>query len=95
MMKRTSKYVGKTFGNWICTDINIANVQGAKSKRPGKQNYSYLFERRTSDGVCDKLVILNSSEAAAVGAGKKLVEEIADGRKKNEKTRRKIAYRFI
>ena len=94
---RTSKYLNKMFGNWKCTYVGIANVQGARSARPGHLNYYYIFERTTSDGLCDKMIRLNSSEASLVYKGVKLVEEIAVERKKESPTEftRKLSYHFV
>lgn len=93
--RRTSKYVGKNFGGWECVEIGIANIQGRKSKAPGARNHYYVFERRTSDNKADKIVRLNSSEAAKVYKGIKCVEEIVDHRiQSNQKFERNITYHF-
>lgn len=92
---RTSKYLNKQFGNWICTHVGINNVQGTKSKHPAARNYYYIFSRRTTDGLCDKMVRLNSSDAAKVFRGIKLVEDIAENRKGSTEFTRKISYHFI
>lgn len=102
-MKRTSKYLNKTFGNWTCTHIGIARVQGKKtmkgkvSKQPGRQSYYYIFERKTSDGLAEKLVRLNCNQAAKVYRGELSVEEVADTRQaKGIGTfKDKVSYHFI
>ena len=94
-MKRKSKYLGNLFGNWKCTHVGIANVQGKKAKWAGHRNYYYIFERVTSDKVCEKMVRLNSSEAAKVYQGLTTVEDIAQKRGKTGKFARKISYHFI
>lgn len=102
-MKRTSKYLNKTFGNWTCTHIGIARVQGKKtmkgkvSKQPGRQSYYYVFERITSDGLAEKLVRLNCNQAAKVYRGELLVEEIADARQSKGigTFKDKVSYHFI
>lgn len=93
-----SKYVGKTFGDWTCTTITIANVSGKRAKRPGTINYRYTFERATSDGLAKKSVQLNSTEAVQVYRGTKTVEAIADRRRMRRErinTPRQVQYSFI
>lgn len=92
---RTSKYLNKVFGNWTCTHVGINNVQGVKSKHPAARNYYYIFERRTSDGLADKMVRLNSTEASKVFKGIELVENIVERRVANNKFTRKVSYHFI
>lgn len=92
-----SKYLNKTFGNWTCTHVGIAYVSGKKLKSNGTRNYYYIFERRTSDGLADKLVRLNSSEASRVYKGELSVEEVAEMRKANNESEfaRKVSYHFV
>jgi len=94
---RTSKYVGKKFGQWLCTDIGIARVQGKRAKYAGHCSYYYIMERITSDGKCEKIIRLNCNEAAKVYQGIMTVEEILEKRiQKPIKTlSRKVSYRFI
>ena len=96
-MKRTSKYLGKTFGNWTCSYVGIANVQGKRAKGAGKRNYYYIFERFTSDSKAEKMIRLNSSEAAEVYKGKISVEDVLNKRecKRARKFNKKIFYHFI
>ena len=102
-MKRTSKYINKTFGNWTCTHVGISRVQpkrthtGRLSKRPGHQTYYYIFERKTSDGKAEKLVRLNAFEAAKVYQGYASVEDIANYRqeKDSREFKSKVSYHFI
>ena len=92
---RTSKYIGKTFDNgWMCTEIVLANVQGKRSKRPGKRNYRYIFQRRTSDGLADKIIVLNSTDAAAVYQGRTLIEELADQRQHLKNIKQSVTYAY-
>lgn len=92
---RTSKYVGKEFDNgWVCTEIVLSNVQGKRSKAPGKRNYRYIFQRRTSDNQADKIIVLNSTDAANVYKGRLLVEELADVRHHDKNVRRSVTYSF-
>ena len=101
-MTRTSKYLNKTFGNWTCTHVGIARVQSKKtakgkiSKQPGRQTYYYIFERPTSDGKAEKLVRLNSTQAAKVYRGELTVEEVADLRqeKGTKAFKSKVSYHF-
>lgn len=102
-MKRTSKYIGKRFGNWTCTHVGISRVQpkrttkGKTSKQPGRQTYYYIFERLTSDGAAEKLVRLNHAEAAKVYQGLVSVESIAEARtaKGVREFKSKVSYHFI
>ena len=102
-MKRTSKYINKTFGNWTCTHVGISRVQpkrthtGTLSKRPGHQTYYYIFERITSDGAAEKLVRLNHFEAAKVYQGLASVESIAKCRQASgtREFKNKVSYHFI
>lgn len=97
-MAMRSKYVGNSFGNWTCIGIGLANVQGRRSARPGTRNYFYTFERDTSDGIARKVMQLNSTEAAAVYAGRISVEELMDRREANHaaaRTARRVQYMFI
>lgn len=102
-MKRTSKYLFKTFGNWTCTHVGISRVQAKKtkkgkfSKQPGRQTYYYIFERKTSDGKAEKLVRLNHIEAAKVYRGDLSVEAVADLRQEKGVStfKDKVSYHFI
>ena len=96
-MKRTSKYLGKTFGSWTCSYVGIANVQGKRVKGAGKRNYYYIFERITSDGKAEKMIRLNSTEAASVYKGKLSVEDVLNKResRRSRKFNKKIFYHFI
>lgn len=93
---RTSKYLNKQFGIWTCVYVGINNVQGKKAKAPGKRNYYYMFERRTSDNKADKIIRLNSTEASKVYSGKQTVEDILDAREagRTRKFNRKVTYYF-
>lgn len=93
---RTSKYLNKQFGNWVCTYVGIRNVQGVRTKHPGARNYFYAFERRTSDNKADKIIQLNSTEASLVYRGIKCVEEILNDREATKPTSytRQISYSF-
>ena len=101
-MKKTSKYLFKTFGNWTCTHVGIARVQGKKtknrkvSKQPGRQTYYYIFERPTSDGKAEKLVRLTAAQAAKVYRGELTVEEVADTRQEKGVSafKNKVSYHF-
>ena len=102
-MRRTSKYLNKTFGNWTCTHVGIARVQAKKtakgkvSARPGHQSYYYIFERPTSDGKAEKLVRLNCNQAAKVYRGLLSVEEVAELRQEKGAGafKDKVSYHFI
>lgn len=100
-MKKT-KYLNQTFGDWVCTHVGIARVQGKKtrnktvSKQPGRQTYYYIFERQTSDGKAEKLVRLSAAQAAKVYRGEITVEEIANQRQQHgeQKFIKKVSYHF-
>ena len=103
-MKRTSKYINKTFGNWTCTHVGVrvktAVFKGntrIKNAYPHHQTYYYIFERETSDGKAEKLIRLNEREAAAVYRGETTVEAIADARqaRKAAEFTSKVSYHFI
>lgn len=96
-MTKSSKYLGKTFGNWTCVSIGINNVQGKKAKAPYHQNYYYIFQRKTSDGKALKSIRLNSGEASKVYKGKVDVETILTKREAKAITsfNRGVTYRFI
>lgn len=94
---RTSKYLGKQFGDWTCTHVGIASVQGSRAKWAGHMNYYYIFERRTSDNKADKMLRLNAGEAAKVYRGEATVEEFLDKREGSKTNRftRKVSWHFI
>jgi len=94
---RKSKYVGKQFGNWTCTAIGIANVQGKRAKWAGHLSYYYIMERMTSDNKAEKMIRLNCSEASKVYQGLITVEEILDKReaKNSREFTRKVSYHFV
>lgn len=103
-MKKTSKYLNKTFGNWTCTHIGVAVKTGVfkrntrvRNAYPHHQTYYYIFERKTSDGKAEKLVRLNCVQAAAVYRGEVSVEEIADLRQEKGVStfKDKVSYHFI
>lgn len=104
-MRRTSKYLNKTFdNNWTCTHIGVARVQGkikmhhkGKSKRPGHQTYYYVFERPTSDNKAEKLVRLSAAEAAKVYRGELAVEAVVETRQQRgaHEFTEKVSYHFI
>lgn len=95
-MTKKSKYLDKQFGIWTCTFVGINNVQGKKAKAPGKRNYYYIFERRTSDNKADKIIRLNSTEASSVYSGKQTVEDVLNKREagRTHKFNRKVTYYF-
>ena len=102
-MKRTSKYLNKSFDNgWVCTYVGISRVQARKtkhgqlSKNPGHQSYYYIFERPTSDGKADKLIRLSANVAAKVYRGELTVESMAEARRETNENKfiRKVSYHF-
>lgn len=102
-MKKT-KYLNQQFGNWTCTHVGVATKtrvfkKGTKIRNsyPHHQTYYYIFERPTSDGLAEKLVRLNSSQAAKVYRGELTVEEVADIRQEKgvDTFKSKVSYHFI
>ena len=100
---RRSKYLFKTFGNWTCTHVGVAvktrvfkKGTRVKNEYPHHQTYYYIFERNTSDGLAEKLVRLNSGQAAKVYRGELSVEEVADLRQEKGKSNfvSKVSYHF-
>ena len=96
-IKKHSKYLFKTFGEWVCTYVDIAYVSGKNLKSFGTRNYYYIFERITRDDKAFKMIRLNSNQAAKVFHGKKTVEEylIAKKKYKNNRFKEYISYNFI
>lgn len=101
---RKSKYLGMVSGKWVCTHVGVARVQptfykGTRTEclRPGHQSYYYIFERMTFDNKAEKMIRLNSAEAAAVWNKIVTVEEISDSRegKQARGFTRKISYHFV
>ena len=92
-----SKYLGKTFGNWVCVHVGVNSVQGARAKWSGHRSYYYVFARITSDGKAEKMIRLNSNEAAKVYQHKVLVEDILNKREatKQYSFTRKVSYSFF
>lgn len=105
---RKSSYVGLQDGNWICTQCAIDRVQSAFRKKrdvngkrvrsvsAGHQQYCYLFERLTSDGIAFKQTWLSAYEALLVKKGRRTVEEIANKKRQlnSEKYIDKVSYCF-
>ena len=103
-MRKTSKYLNKTFGNWTCTHVGVAvktgvfkNGSRVRNAYPHHQTYYYIFERPTSDGKAEKLVRLNCRQAAAVYRGELSVEEVAELRQAAGVAtfKDKVSYHFI
>jgi hypothetical protein len=102
-MRKTSKYLNKTFGNWTCTHVGVAVKTGAfkkgtkiRNSYPHHQTYYYIFERPTSDGKAEKLIRLNAGQAAKVYRGELSVEAVADLRQEKGMStfKDKVSYHF-
>ncbi len=106
---RKSKYIGLNCGDWVCTHVGIATVQGVykkyerdalgrkvKSKSPGSKQYYYIFERLTHDGKAMKMIRLSAAQAKLVLAGKKTVEEFSLQKEKerSQTFTRRVSYSF-
>lgn len=93
-----SKYLNKKFGNWVCIEVGIANVQPKKSKKPGTLNYCYYFENQDYNVTYHTIIKLNSTEATSVYHKKQTIEEILDRRlmkTKNKLPSRDVHYKYL
>lgn len=94
-IKRTSKYVGRTFNKWKVVDIFVKSVQGKKCSRkrvmnakgnmvlansanPRSTQYTYMLERTTRDGKCEKRIAVNGAQMRSIALGKLNAETLAD-----------------
>ena len=107
-MKKGSKYLNKTFGDWTCTYVGVASVAPAftekrdeagrkiRSKRPGHRSYYYIFERLTSDEKAMKMIRLGYWAAAKVLNGERTVEYFAQkkARQRSQEFTKKVSYSF-
>jgi hypothetical protein len=95
---KKSKYLGMKSGTWTCVGIEVAYVQPAfkqkkvdgkrvRSKSPGHQQYSYLFDRLTSDEKAMKTIKLNAAQVRQVLNGQRTVEYFA----KKKEAKRSLA----
>lgn len=88
-----SNYVGLTSGDWTCVYYGIAYLQPAYRKKrdvsgkrvrsisAGHQQYYYIFERPTSDGVALKQIRATAYEALQIKRGRMTAEALADKKK--------------
>jgi hypothetical protein len=105
---RKSNYVGTTNGPWTCIHCGIDYLQPAYRKKrdsdgkrvrsisAGRQQYFYIYERPTSDGIAFKQTRLNAYEALQVKRGRRTVEEIANKKRSmnSEEYENNVSYRF-
>ena len=87
---RKSNYVGLTSGDWTCTHCGIDYIQPAYRKKrdangkrvrsvsAGHQQYFYIFERPTSDGIAIKQICANAYEALKIKRGEVTAEALAN-----------------
>jgi hypothetical protein len=87
---RKSNYVGMQFGDWKCIHYGIdylqpayhkkrdANGKRVRSVSAGHQQYYYIFERLTSDGIALKQIRATAYEALKIKRGKLTAEELAN-----------------
>lgn len=87
---RKSNYVGMQSGNWSCTHCGVDYIQPAYHKKrdengkrvrsisAGHQQYYYIFERPTSDGIAIKQIRANAYEALKIKRGQLTAEALAD-----------------
>ena len=85
-----SKYVGLTSGDWTCIHCGISHLQPAYRKKrdingkrvrsvsAGHQQYYYIFERPTSDGIALKQIRASAYEALKIKRGLLTAEALAD-----------------
>jgi hypothetical protein len=88
-----SNYVGLTSGEWTCVYYGIAYLQPAYRKKrdgcgkrvrstsAGHQQYYYIFERPTSDGIALKQIRASAYEALQIKRGRMTAEALADKKK--------------
>lgn len=105
---RKSNYVGLQNGAWTCTYYGIDYLQPAYRKKrdqdgkrvrsvsAGHQQYYYIFERPTSDGIAVKQTRVNAYQALQIKRGKLTVEELAEKKRSmnSEKYENKVSYWF-
>lgn len=97
-MKKTSKYLNKTFdNNWTCTHCGIATVQAANAKWPFHRGYYYLLERTTSDNKCVKQIRVNATYMARIARGEMLAEDFENrmAKRKSKVATKKVNYAFV
>jgi hypothetical protein len=87
---KKSNYVGLTSGDWTCVHCGIDYLQPAYRKKrdengkrvrsisAGHQQYYYIFERLTSDGVALKQIRASAYEALKIKRGQMTAEALAD-----------------
>lgn len=93
--QKQSKFVGKEFDNgWVCTGINVAHC--TLKHKNGGPTYWYAFERKTSDGKCDKWIRVEAYEATKIYKGLITVESVCVDRetKKDTKPKHNVNYQF-
>lgn len=89
---KTSKFVGKEFDNgWVCTGINVATRYGQTKRHT---SYWYAFERRTSDGKCDKWIRVEASAATKIYKGVLKVEDVCNIYETKNVGMHKVNYNF-
>lgn len=84
---RKSKYYGTMSGDWTCTHVGVASVQGAyckykmtdggkkaRNKSRGHQQYYYIYERPFANGKLMEMVRLSAAQALAVSKGDATVD---------------------
>lgn len=105
---RKSNYVGLQNGNWTCIHCGIDYIQPAFRKKrdqdgkrvrsvsAGHQQYFYVFERPTSDGIAVKQTRANAYQALQIKRGKLTVEELAEKKRNmnSEEYENNVSYRF-
>ena len=86
-MKRSSKFVGKTYQNWTVTKIYLAANYAGGTRHNA---YRYMLERVTSDRKCFKKITVSGPTMTKISRGLVDIERLA-----NRKGRRKTNYQFI
>ena len=106
---KKSKYLGIKSGDYICTDIMVADVQPkycrrkitidgkkAKTKSPHSQQYAYNFAKLTSDGKAIKSTLLNAAQARSVYRGLTTVDTYVKKKeqKRSQTFKERVSYCF-
>ncbi len=88
---KKSKYLGKTFGDWECTDIYLAANYGGGTKHNA---YRYQLSRLTSDKKCIKIVTVSGPTLLKIVRGFCSVDDVAKNKVKMPGNLNRILYKF-
>ena len=88
---RKSKYLGKKFGNWECTDVYLAANYCGGTKHNA---YHYQLSRLTSDKKCFKLITVSGTTLLKIIRGFCSVDDVAENKVKMSGNLNRILYEF-